>query len=120
MPAKYMNFLSLICFPKESTDWFGQAIAEAKKGFGFTHPNPPVGCVIVKNKQLIASGYHVRAGQSHAEVIALEKAGPAAQGATLYVTLEPCNHFGRTPPCTQAIIKAGIQRVVYGVSDPNP
>ena len=115
-----MNFLSLICFSKEPTDWFDQALSEAQKGLGLTHPNPAVGCVIVKDQKLIAAAHHVRAGEPHAEVNALYQAGPEARGATLYVTLEPCNHFGRTPPCTQAIIKAGIQKVIYGVSDPDP
>ena len=115
-----MSFCELICSGIQGDTWFDQALRQAKKGLGFTHPNPPVGCVIVKNNQLIGAGYHAKAGESHAEPKALQIAGEAAQGATLYVTLEPCNHFGRTPPCTQAIIKAGIKRVVYGALDPNP
>jgi diaminohydroxyphosphoribosylaminopyrimidine deaminase/5-amino-6-(5-phosphoribosylamino)uracil reductase len=79
-----------------------------------------VGAVIVKDGQVIATGYHVSAGERHAEIAALEQAGERAQGATLFVTLEPCNHFGKTPPCTDAIIKAGIARVVAGCADPNP
>lgn len=87
---------------------------------GDPSPNPHVGCVIVKDGRLIATGYHASVGDRHAEIMALEKAGPQARGATLYVTLEPCNHFGRTPPCTEAIIAAGITRVVAGCPDPNP
>ncbi len=96
------------------------AIAEASKGLGRTHPNPAVGCVIVKRGKVIATGFHVRAGTPHAEAVALRVAGAKAKGATLYSTLEPCNHQGRTPPCTEAIIAAGITRVVYGSNDPNP
>ncbi|MBU4477712.1 MAG: bifunctional diaminohydroxyphosphoribosylaminopyrimidine deaminase/5-amino-6-(5-phosphoribosylamino)uracil reductase RibD [Candidatus Omnitrophica bacterium] len=92
----------------------------AKKGEGLTSPNPLVGAVIVKNGKMIATGYHQRCGGAHAEVNALRKAGDAAKNAALYVNLEPCNHFGRTPPCTQAIINAGIKRVVIGIRDPNP
>lgn len=115
-----MSFCKLICFGIQGDTWFDQALREAQKGIGFTHPNPPVGCVIVKDNKLIATGYHPKAGELHAEARALLVAGEAARGSTLYVTLEPCNHFGRTPPCTQAIVKAGVKRVIYGVSDPNP
>jgi diaminohydroxyphosphoribosylaminopyrimidine deaminase/5-amino-6-(5-phosphoribosylamino)uracil reductase len=97
-----------------------RAVAEAKKALGRTHPNPAVGAVIVKAGQVIATGFHARAGTPHAEAVALAKAGPRAKGATLYSTLEPCNHQGRTPPCTEAIISAGIARVVYASADPNP
>lgn len=96
------------------------ALKLAAKGKGETNPNPMVGAVVVKNNRLIAQGYHRKAGAAHAEVIALEKAGRAAQGATLYVTLEPCAHFGRTPPCVGKIIKSGIKEVVFAMSDPNP
>ncbi|MEN3028994.1 MAG: bifunctional diaminohydroxyphosphoribosylaminopyrimidine deaminase/5-amino-6-(5-phosphoribosylamino)uracil reductase RibD [Aquificaceae bacterium] len=87
---------------------------------GLTHPNPTVGCVIVKDGQVVAEGYHERAGMPHAEAVALERAGERARGSTLYVTLEPCAHFGRTPPCTDAIIRAGVKRVVVATLDPNP
>lgn len=96
------------------------ALDEAKKGVGRTHPNPAVGAVIVKGGRVIATGYHARAGTAHAEANALLLAGAKAKGATIYSTLEPCDHFGRTPPCTQAILDGGLRRVVYGSSDPNP
>ena len=96
------------------------AIKEAYKGKGKTLPNPAVGAVIVKNGKVISTGYHERAGLPHAESIAIDRAGENAKGATLYVTLEPCNHYGKTPPCSEKIIKAGIKRVVIGIRDPNP
>ena len=95
------------------------AIREARKGLGKTHPNPAVGAVLVRNDQLISKGWHRAAGSAHAEIEALRK-DPKPAGCTLYVTLEPCSTHGRTPPCTQAIIEAGISRVVYGATDPNP
>ena len=91
----------------------------ALKGWGRTSPNPMVGAVLVKSGKIIAEGYHHYCGGDHAEVDALKKAGIKARGATLYVTLEPCGHTGRTPPCTQAILKAGIKKVVVGALDPN-
>lgn len=100
--------------------WMRRAIRLAKKFVGWTSPNPPVGAVIVKGGLLIAEGCHEGAGKPHAEAVAIARAGERAKGATLYVTLEPCDHYGRTPPCTQAIIAAGIQRVVVGTIDPNP
>ena len=96
------------------------ALQQAHKGLGRTHPNPAVGAVIVKSGRVIATGYHARAGTAHAEANALLLSGKRAKGATIYSTLEPCDHFGRTPPCTQGILEAGIARVVYGSSDPNP
>ncbi len=96
------------------------AVAEARRALGRTHPNPAVGAVLVKRGRVIATGYHARAGALHAEAVALQAAGAAARGATLYSTLEPCNHHGRTPPCTEAILAAGVARVVYGSADPNP
>ena len=96
------------------------AIKLAKKGLGRTSPNPAVGSVVVKNRKIIGRGYHEKAGLLHAEVNALLDAGKKAKGSTLYVTLEPCSHFGRTPPCVQAIIKAGVKKVVVGSIDPNP
>lgn len=96
------------------------AIELAKKAEGRTSPNPIVGSVIVKNNKIIGRGYHKKAGLPHAEVNALRQAGAAAKGATLYITLEPCNHYGRTPPCTDAIIKSALKRVVIAMWDPNP
>ncbi len=96
------------------------ALRLATRGGGDTHPNPRVGCVIVKRKHLVGSGWHQKAGQAHAEVNALAQAGSRAKGATLYVTLEPCCHSGKTPPCTEAVIKSGIKRVVIAMPDPNP
>ena len=96
------------------------ALDEAKKGLGRTSPNPAVGAVVVAGGKVVGQGYHKKAGTPHAEVHALASAGSAAKGATLYVTLEPCNHTGRTPPCTEAILRAGIASVVIGMSDPNP
>lgn len=96
------------------------AIRLAQKAKGLTNPNPTVGAVIVRSGKIVGKGYHKKCGSSHAEVNALEAAGSRARGATLYVTLEPCDHFGRTPPCTDAIIKAKISEVVIGMKDPNP
>lgn len=100
--------------------WMSRAIALAEKGRLTTTPNPNVGCVLVKDNQLIGEGYHKKAGTPHAEVHALAQAGAEAKGATAYVTLEPCSHYGRTPPCAEALIKAGVARVVCAGLDPNP
>ena len=97
-----------------------RALTLAKKGLGKTHPNPAVGCVIVKNGMIVGEGWHKRAGGHHAEIHALEMAGVEARGADVYVTLEPCSHTGKTPPCSEALIRAGVKRVVAGMSDPNP
>jgi diaminohydroxyphosphoribosylaminopyrimidine deaminase/5-amino-6-(5-phosphoribosylamino)uracil reductase len=97
-----------------------EAIREARKGVGRTHPNPAVGAVIVTCRKVIARGWHRGAGNPHAEIEALKHAGRAVQGSTLYVTLEPCSTHGRTPPCTESIIRAGFARVVYGATDSNP
>ncbi len=102
------------------TRFMREALRLARKGLGRTSPNPAVGAVIVKDGQIIAKGYHRKAGAAHAEVDALDRLGGKATGCTLYVTLEPCHHHGRTPPCTGAIIKSGISRVVAGMKDPNP
>ena len=96
------------------------ALGFAKKGEGFTSPNPMVGAIIVKDGNVVGKGYHHAAGKAHAEVNAINDAGVLAQGATLYVTLEPCNHTGRTPPCTEKILASGIRRVVVAMHDPNP
>lgn len=96
-----------------------RALQLAWKGRFTTMPNPNVGCVIVRNNKIIGEGYHIRAGEAHAEIHALRIAGNLAQGATAYITLEPCSHYGRTPPCTTALINAGIKRVVVAMLDPH-
>ncbi len=102
----------------EDDAWMDKALEEGRKGR--PSPNPHVGAVVVKDGKLVAAGHHARAGEDHAEGAALAAAGAAAEGATVYVTLEPCNHFGRTPPCTEALIAAKVKRVVVGCRDPNP
>jgi len=97
-----------------------KAINLARKGLGRTSPNPMVGALVVQKGMVVGQGFHPKAGGHHAERIALTQAGGKARGSTLYVNLEPCNHFGRTPPCTQAIFESGIKRVVFGMTDPNP
>ncbi|MBV8514380.1 MAG: bifunctional diaminohydroxyphosphoribosylaminopyrimidine deaminase/5-amino-6-(5-phosphoribosylamino)uracil reductase RibD [Acidobacteria bacterium] len=96
------------------------ALDFARKGVGLASPNPTVGCIIVRESEIVGQGFHQYEYRDHAEVVALQAAGNKAQGATLYVTLEPCNHTGRTGPCTEAIIAAGVQRVVAAMQDPNP
>ena len=100
--------------------YLNQALRLARKGLYTTAPNPRVGCVIARDNQLIATGWHQRAGSAHAEVNALEVAGGLARGADCYVSLEPCAHSGRTPACTSALIEAGVKRVLFAGSDPNP
>ncbi|BCK86810.1 riboflavin biosynthesis protein RibD [Sideroxyarcus emersonii] len=102
------------------SQWMARALRLAERGLCSTSPNPRVGCVLVKEGKSIGEGWHVRAGEPHAEVHALRAAGAAARGATAYVTLEPCSHHGRTPPCADALIAAGIRRVVVAMQDPNP
>jgi len=97
-----------------------RALELAEHGRGATSPNPLVGCVVVRDGQVVGEGFHPRAGEPHAEVFALGHAGDKARGATAYVTLEPCDHHGKTPPCTDALIAAGVSRVVVGMPDPNP
>lgn len=104
----------------DDSQWMAQALQLAERGLYTTSPNPRVGCVLVKDGQLIGSGWHVKAGEPHAEVHALREAGAAARGATAYVTLEPCSHHGRTPPCADALVEAGVARVVAAMQDPNP
>lgn len=104
--------------PTEDERWMDAALNFAKNGR--PSPNPHVGAVVVKDGEIVASAHHERAGTDHAEVAALRAAGAKAKGASLYVTLEPCNHHGRTPPCTDAIIASGVKRVIIGTRDPNP
>lgn len=102
---------------REDLQWMRLATRLARRGY--PAPNPHVGACIIKDGELVGHGYHPYAGAPHAEIFALQQAGERARGATLYVTLEPCCHYGRTPPCTQAVLKAGIARVVVGMTDPN-
>lgn len=105
---------------KHDLYWMRLALAEAERGRGEVEPNPMVGSVLVRDGQLVGSGYHSRFGGPHAEIEALGKAGETARGSTLYVTLEPCCHVGKTPPCTDAIVAAGVARVVVAMQDPFP
>ncbi|MHC4871601.1 MAG: bifunctional diaminohydroxyphosphoribosylaminopyrimidine deaminase/5-amino-6-(5-phosphoribosylamino)uracil reductase RibD [Planctomycetota bacterium] len=105
---------------KNNQKYMLNAIKLAENGLGWSSPNPAVGCILVKNNQIIAEGWTQPFGKAHAEAAAVEKAGEDARGATAYVTLMPCAHHGKTPPCTDAIIKSGIKRVVVAIDDPNP
>jgi diaminohydroxyphosphoribosylaminopyrimidine deaminase/5-amino-6-(5-phosphoribosylamino)uracil reductase len=105
---------------KTDLKFMKRSLTLAHKGVGHTSPNPAVGCVVVKNGTIIGEGWHHKAGALHAEVLALQMAGAEARGADVYVTLEPCCHTGKTPPCSTALIKAGVARVVAGMLDPNP
>lgn len=102
------------------TDFLAQAIDLAERGRGTTHPNPVVGAVVVREGEVVGEGWHERKGGPHAEVVALEAAGERARGSTLYLTMEPCSHHGSTPPCTEAVLAAGVARVVAASLDPNP
>jgi diaminohydroxyphosphoribosylaminopyrimidine deaminase/5-amino-6-(5-phosphoribosylamino)uracil reductase len=104
----------------DDREWMRRALALAPRGWGRTAPNPMVGCVLVRDGAVVGEGWHTEYGQPHAEVEALRRAGEAARGATAYVTLEPCSHWGKTPPCTDALIAAGVRRVVFAAYDPNP
>lgn len=105
---------------RQAEQWMDRALELARRGEGQASPNPMVGAVLVQGAQVIGEGFHTYAGRRHAEILALEAAGPAARGASLYVNLEPCCHTGRTGPCTDAILAAGVGRVVVAVLDPNP
>ena len=105
---------------REEEHWMSRAVALAERAVGLTRPNPPVGAVIVRRGRIVGKGHHRRAGGPHAEILALADAGAQACGGVLYVTLEPCSTTGRTPPCTEAVLAAGLKEVVIGVLDPNP
>lgn len=102
----------------QDTVWLERAARLGRQGWGSVHPNPMVGCVIVREGDVVGEGYHKRFGGPHAEVRALEAAGSRAEASTVYVSLEPCNHHGKTPPCAEALVRAGVARVVYGAADP--
>ena len=104
---------------QEHVTYMKMALALAKQGQGLTGPNPMVGAVIVKDGQVVGQGYHRKAGEDHAEIVAIKQAGEQARGSMIYVTLEPCCHVGKTGPCTEAVVKAGIRKVVVGMKDPN-
>jgi len=105
---------------RHDTEYMQRALRLAARGLYTTEPNPRVGCVIVKHNSIVGEGWHQRAGGPHAEILALRQAGDKAAGSTVYVTLEPCSHHGKTPPCTDALIKAGVVRVFAAMQDPNP
>lgn len=107
-------------FSEEDKKFMARALQLAERAAGRTSPNPLVGAVVVRDGEVVGEGYHAVAGGPHAEVVALRQAGERARGATLYVSLEPCCHFGRTPPCTRAVLAAGVSRVVAAMTDPNP
>ena len=107
-------------FDEHDRSHMARALELAAKGLASAHPNPRVGCVLVRDGRVVGEGWHERAGGPHAEAMALAGATDSVAGATAYVTLEPCNHHGRTPPCSEALIEAGVVRVVYAVADPNP
>ncbi len=117
-----MKLIASLTVTKKMIDqtYMAQALQLAQQGLYSTHPNPRVGCVIVKNGVVVGQGWHQCAGEPHAEVHALREAGTQAKGATAYVTLEPCSHHGRTPPCANALVSAGVARVVTAMQDPNP
>jgi diaminohydroxyphosphoribosylaminopyrimidine deaminase / 5-amino-6-(5-phosphoribosylamino)uracil reductase len=107
-------------FTPDDHRFMTQALRLAQQGLYTTMPNPRVGCVVVKDRKVVGEGAHLKAGASHAEVYAIKQAGPNAIDATVYVTLEPCSHHGRTPPCAEALIKAGVSKVIIAMLDPNP
>lgn len=109
-----------MAFTPADAEFMARALQLARRGLYTTHPNPRVGCVLVRDGKIVGEGFHARAGEAHAEIRALQAAGKKARGATAYVSLEPCNHHGRTPPCTDALIEAGVTRVVAAMRDPNP
>ncbi len=107
-------------FTAQDSQWMARALRLAERGLYSTSPNPRVGCVLVRDGKVVGEGWHQRVGEAHAEIHALSAAGEEARGATAYITLEPCSHHGRTPPCADALLVAGVTRVVAAVQDPNP
>ena len=114
---------SVVSSPHYSVDdyrFMADALRLARRGIYTTHPNPRVGCILVKNGTVLSAGWHEKAGQAHAEIVALQHAGEQSRDATVYVTLEPCAHHGRTPPCADALVEAGVKEVIIAMQDPNP
>ena len=105
---------------RRDTEYMQRALRLAERGLYTTEPNPRVGCVIVRNGSIVGDGWHQRAGEAHAEIVALAQAADRAEGSTVYVTLEPCSHHGKTPPCADALVDAGVSRVIAAMQDPNP
>jgi diaminohydroxyphosphoribosylaminopyrimidine deaminase/5-amino-6-(5-phosphoribosylamino)uracil reductase len=112
--------MSAADFSADDHNFMARALQLARRGINSCHPNPRVGCVLVKHDQIIGEGWHEKAGQAHAEVMALQHAGNEARGARAYVTLEPCSHYGRTPPCADSLIEHGVTEVFIAMQDPNP
>src|SRR4030043_306413 len=104
----------------DDEQWMKKVLCLAEKGRGRTSPNPMVGAILVKGGRMVGEGYHAKAGEAHAEVVAIQRAREEARGAILYLNLEPCAHYGKTPPCAPQVVKAGVKRVVIGMEDPNP
>ena len=119
--ARYsiFGFLSDTKF-MDDVRWMKRALRLAEKGRGRTSPNPMVGAVLVNDGKVVGEGFHAKAGEAHAEIVALQQAGEGARGTTLYLNLEPCTHYGKTPPCAPRVIEAGVKRVIIGMEDPNP
>jgi len=118
--AAYSARTALRGVMRPQEDGYFMEVALSLARCGEPAPNPAVGAIVVRHGEIVGSGYHARAGEAHAEVVALQNAGSLAAAATLYVTLEPCNHFGRTAPCVEAVERARVRRVVVGCADPNP
>ena len=120
MPNLFINEPLSPMFSASDHEHMAHALRLAQQGLHTTTPNPRVGCVVVRDGKLVGEGWHQRAGEPHAEIHALRQAGALARGATVYVTLEPCSHYGRTPPCAEALIEAGVGKVIAAMRDPNP
>ncbi|XP_024530999.1 riboflavin biosynthesis protein PYRD, chloroplastic [Selaginella moellendorffii] len=119
--TRFPRRTKICCSLRDDSDYMRQCVELARRGLGRTSPNPMVGCLIVDNAgEIVGRGFHPRAGEPHAEVFALREAGSKAHGSTAYVSLEPCDHVGRTPPCSRALVAARVRRVVVGTVDPNP
>ena len=118
--AEVKALIAECMFSANDQKFMARALQLAAQGLYTTDPNPRVGCVLVRDGVIVGEGWHRKAGQAHAEVEALQHAGESAHGSTAYLTLEPCSHHGRTPPCVEALIKAGVAKVIVAIADPNP